>query len=192
MYSPPIIMWFQHQLYRCDNGRQWHLLTSGMRKAVPSVRIVVKLGMYNTGTCLTNIDEALWRTLRVANGLKIPYVGYVLVNCMGIAQLPRQSPVTIPPQSEMIVWTQVSGHVSNQSCNVEPLSDNGLEWCVACIVTTLHGGRVPCRLCNPNPYPVEVPQHQTVVEVTEVTTANIKGNESSFFTVWRQMSWRSR
>ncbi|KAL7868398.1 hypothetical protein SRHO_G00097820 [Serrasalmus rhombeus] len=77
----------------------------------------------------------------------------------------------------MIMWTQVSDHVCNQSCNVvvESLSDNGTECCVARIVTPLHGGRVPCRLCNPNPYPVKVLQHQILAEVTEVTTANIQG-----------------
>ncbi|KAL7864449.1 hypothetical protein AOLI_G00158690 [Acnodon oligacanthus] len=38
------------------------------------------------GTCLTNIDEAPWLKLRAANGLKIPYVGYVLVDCMQLRQ----------------------------------------------------------------------------------------------------------
>ncbi len=31
---------------------------------------------------MTNADDAPWLTLRAADGLEIPYVGYALVDCM--------------------------------------------------------------------------------------------------------------
>lgn len=39
------------------------------------------LNKYLGSTCLTNIKETPWLTLRLANGLKIPYIGYALVDC---------------------------------------------------------------------------------------------------------------
>lgn len=69
----------------------------------------------------------------------------------------------------MVVWTQVSEGATNQSCSVI------VEWCVGRTLATLNAGQVPCWLCNP--YPVEVPQRQPLAQVTEVTMADIQGEQ---------------
>uniref|UniRef100_A0AAV2MPD0 ribonuclease H n=1 Tax=Knipowitschia caucasica TaxID=637954 RepID=A0AAV2MPD0_KNICA len=96
----------------------------------------------------------------------------------GVAKLPRQSPITIPPLSEMVLWLQVSGNPADQSnVFVEPLPNSDSEWCVGRTLTRLNSGRVPCRVCNPNPYPVEVPQRQPLAQVSEVAASDIKGEQ---------------
>ncbi|XP_032367401.1 uncharacterized protein LOC116686492 [Etheostoma spectabile] len=113
---------------------------------------------------------------RIAGGESLPpYQGQV--------KLPRQQPVIIPPQTEMLVWTQVSEGAPKQNCNVmiESLPDSGAEWCVGRTLAVICDGRVPVRLCNPNPYPVEIPQRQPLAQVTEVATTDIQGERELVF-----------
>lgn len=79
----------------------------------------------------------------------------------------------------MLVWTQVSEGTPKQACNViiGPLPDSDPEWCVGHTLAVLQDGRVPLRLCNPNPYPVEVPQRQPLAQVTEVAMTDFQGEQ---------------
>uniref|UniRef100_A0AAV2MQT6 Uncharacterized protein n=1 Tax=Knipowitschia caucasica TaxID=637954 RepID=A0AAV2MQT6_KNICA len=96
----------------------------------------------------------------------------------GTAKLTRQPPVVIPPHSEMVLWLHVTGDsVGQPQVQVEPLPGGSSEWYVGRTLARLSKGRVPCRVCNPNPYPIEVPQRQALAQVTEVSTSDIKGEQ---------------
>uniref|UniRef100_A0AAV2MDH7 Uncharacterized protein n=1 Tax=Knipowitschia caucasica TaxID=637954 RepID=A0AAV2MDH7_KNICA len=62
----------------------------------------------------------------------------------GVAKVPRQSPTTIPPLSDMVLWLQVSADQYNVF--VEPLPNSDSEWYVGRTLTRLSGGRVPSRV----------------------------------------------
>uniref|UniRef100_A0A9J7ZJ87 Gypsy retrotransposon integrase-like protein 1 n=1 Tax=Cyprinus carpio carpio TaxID=630221 RepID=A0A9J7ZJ87_CYPCA len=102
-----------------------------------------------------------------AEGQAIPF--------QGVARLPRQPPVFIPPESEMVVWAQLQEGAPKVVHNalIEPLEDQDGEWYVARSLVVVSGGKLPMRLCNPNPYPVEVPLRRPLAKVTQTDTCDV-------------------
>lgn len=99
------------------------------------------------------------------------------VELQGVAKLQRQQPVVLPPGSEMIVWAYVQ-QATNQPKSavlVEDLDHQGQEWCVARSLSWVQGGKVPLRVCNPNPFPLELPQQCPLASVTQINPVDIKG-----------------
>lgn len=91
----------------------------------------------------------------------------------GTPKLPRQSPVQVPPTSEIIVWANVSPSLQNTTCSVlvENLSEESnveyISWRVAWALTHVQGGKVP------NPYPIHLPLRQALATVTAIDPQNI-------------------
>ena len=51
---------------------------------------------YLKGTGVKSASNVPWLTLRAANGLKIPYIGYVMVNCMvGNVKVPEKGIIVV-------------------------------------------------------------------------------------------------
>lgn len=99
------------------------------------------------------------------------------VRIQGIAKLQRQAPVVVPPATEMIVWAYVpeAGNQASQPVLIEDLDDCGREWCIARSVGVVQGGKVPLRVCNPNPFPLELPQRRPLAVVTQIDPRDIQG-----------------
>lgn len=72
----------------------------------------------------------------------------------GVARLPRQAPVLVPPESEMVVWADVPPALGRFGCPVliEDLADWTEErgWRVARCIGWVRGGKVALRICNPH------------------------------------------
>ena len=88
-----------------------------------------------------------------------------------MARLTQQSPISIPPRTEMIVWTVVS-HVAGSPDHLVLLEDlpddTGAEergWQVARTLTWARGGKVPVRICNPQLFPVLLPYRHALATV---------------------------
>nr|XP_033950046.1 uncharacterized protein LOC117454885 [Pseudochaenichthys georgianus] len=171
-----------------------------------------------------------WLTLKAANGLHIPYIGYVLLDfeingvkdghqgeaafrstlppavstawgkafavcrrvgrvgspteLQGVAKLPRQSAVLVPPETEMIIWTQVPQAVGTPDCcvMVENLQNDDQEWRVARTLSWVRSGRVPIRVCNPHPFSIEIPQRRALATVSQVDPQAVKTEEELVLT----------
>ncbi|XP_041939766.1 uncharacterized protein LOC121700694 [Alosa sapidissima] len=102
----------------------------------------------------------------------------------GVAKLTRQSPVVIPPRTEMILWCQVSDTIPRTNCAVliEPLTEEEAGWRAAHTLAEVHAGQVPLRFCNPNPFPVEVPQRRSLATVTQILPEDIAGHKDLVLT----------
>lgn len=99
------------------------------------------------------------------------------VELQGVARLQRQPPVMLPPSTETIIWAQVPQAAGLADCPVllEDLDGYGRKWRVARSLAWTRGGRVPLRICNPNPFPLELPQRCPLATVTQIDQHEIRG-----------------
>lgn len=102
----------------------------------------------------------------------------------GVAKLERQPPLVLPPEAEMVVWTCVPQGAGRADCwvLVEDLDDWSREWRVARTLTWMRQGRVALRLCNPNPFPVQIPQAIPLAAVGQVDAADVRDQAELVFT----------
>lgn len=120
-----------------------------------------------------------FRFCRKSLGEGICCAGAKQAPAQGTAQLPRQAPVAIPPETELLVW----GHVPPTMCSVgtlvlvEELSadlDGEREWRVARTISHVRGGKVPVRVCSPHPFWIMLPQRQALAVVSEIESQEVQ------------------
>lgn len=102
-----------------------------------------------------------------------------LVPMQGTTKLHRQAPVSVPPESELIVWACVPPTMCTAETTVlvEDLSgnlDGGREWRVARTISHVRGGKVPVRLYNPYPFPITLPQRQALATVSQIEPQEVQ------------------
>lgn len=95
----------------------------------------------------------------------------------GVAKLTKQSSVVVPPQTVVILWCRVSDGLPRNDCTVlvEPLPEDETSWRAARSIAVIQDGLLPVRLCNPNPFSIDVPQHHPLVGVTLLPPESIAG-----------------
>ncbi|KAF3858975.1 hypothetical protein F7725_021374 [Dissostichus mawsoni] len=97
---------------------------------------------------------------------------------VGVARLTRQESVVVPPNSEMVLWTQLYGaETKSDFCALVEGPERDDEWQVARTVAWVVKGRLPIRVCNPNPYPVTIPQRRPLANVFQVEPSQIRGEK---------------
>ena len=92
------------------------------------------------------------------------------------ARLHSPEPILLPPETEMMLWAsvpQATGH-SNCCVVVEDLGGETRDWRVGRAVVQMKAGKVPLRICNPHPYPVELPSRKSLAQVTQVSPADVQ------------------
>lgn len=100
----------------------------------------------------------------------------------GIGRVACRYAVSIPARSEAIVWARVPSHECGSSgwVLVEPHMDCQ-SVAVAHGLAVVRRGRVPVKIRNENPYPVNLHRHQRLVLVTMVDAHQVReGREVSF------------
>lgn len=97
---------------------------------------------------------------------------------IGVARLTRQDPVYVPPNSEMVLWTQLYGPKSmSDFCALVEGPERDDEWQVARTVVQVVKGHLPIRVCNMNPYPVLILQRRPLANVFQVDPSQIRGEK---------------
>ncbi|KAL7846619.1 hypothetical protein SRHO_G00215990 [Serrasalmus rhombeus] len=83
----------------------------------------------------------------------------------GVVKLDPQLPVVLPPEKEVMLWTQISQGKGLADCLVivEDLDNGDHEWWVA---RTL--------VYNPNPFPVQLPQGHPLAAVVQVAANDVQ------------------
>ena len=94
----------------------------------------------------------------------------------GTARLFKKDPNCIPASCEKLLWARVVGGSPLQDyyALVED-SAAGPGWQVARAVVRVQGGRLPLRLLNLNPYPLELPRRRPLANVTPLDPIQICG-----------------
>ncbi|KAK1882365.1 Ribosome-releasing factor 2 mitochondrial [Dissostichus eleginoides] len=94
------------------------------------------------------------------------------------ARLTKQQPVMVPAGSEMVLWAHIPENIGKMhyTALVEGL-DTENEWKVAHAVVEIKGNKLPIRLCNPHPYPIEIPQRQPLAKVSQISPEQIDTND---------------
>ncbi|KAF3838362.1 hypothetical protein F7725_010130, partial [Dissostichus mawsoni] len=97
---------------------------------------------------------------------------------VGVARLTRQESMVVPPNSEMVLWNQLYGaETKSDFCALVEGPERDDEWQVARTVAWVVKGRLPIRVCNPNPYPVTIPQRRPLANVFQVEPSQIRGEK---------------
>lgn len=95
---------------------------------------------------------------------------------LGVARLRTSDPVRLAPQTETAVWAHVpeAPKVHRGSVLLEDCYHGAQEWCVGRAVTQVQDGRVLLRVCNPHPYPVDLPPRRPLARVLRLTQDEIQ------------------
>ncbi|XP_041961809.1 uncharacterized protein LOC121720042 [Alosa sapidissima] len=95
---------------------------------------------------------------------------------LGVARLRTAEPVRLAPQTETAVWAHVPEvpRANQESVLLEDCYHGAQEWCVGRAVANLQDGRVLLRVCNPHPYPVELPPRRPLARVLRLSQEDIQ------------------
>lgn len=97
------------------------------------------------------------------------------------ARLTKQPVVVVPSGSEMVLWAQVPENPgkTHYTALVEGM-DTETDWQVAHAVVDVKNHRIPIRVCNPHPYPIEIPQRQPLAKVCQISLDQIHTDHLEF------------
>ncbi|CAI5685615.1 unnamed protein product [Oreochromis niloticus] len=92
--------------------------------------------------------------------------------------------VKVPPNCEVMVWgrTCKGKGGTERLALVEALPDAG-PWGVARTLSVVKGGRLPIRVCNPNPYEVTIGRYQKMGQLYQVEESDVEGDSDLSLTV---------
>ncbi|XP_062374615.1 uncharacterized protein LOC134062574 isoform X2 [Sardina pilchardus] len=97
----------------------------------------------------------------------------------GTARLQPSEAILLPPQTEMVVWASVPQATGQLTCCVvvEDLGGEEREWRIGRSVVQLKAGKLPLLVCNPHPYPVELPHRKPIALVTQIDPNDVQGQK---------------